>query len=34
MDGVERTLNDRTMDVREASERARKLGIGMSGEQL
>ena len=29
MDGVKRALNDRGMDVREASERAR---IGMSGE--
>ena len=32
MDGVERALNDRGMDVREASERV--LGIEMSGERL
>ena len=32
MDEVKRSLNDRRMDMREASERARNRGIGMSGE--
>ena len=32
MDGVKRALNDRRMDMREATIQVSVLGIGMSGE--